>query len=227
LKRPCCFQIQSRQLPAQASWARLPTRRLDSDRDSTIRRDDQPWAEQRGIRILPAPSSARFRAALFRTRSRRSLGKSPTSTLPKRGHEVISRRELCTNVPGWQASRPTRRRAVGRAEPTCSEDARPGLAADRRESEDRRRRCGRARSSWHLSGDRRPFREQRCLVLDRDRVTHRRKSFGFLRPCPRRIGQRSGWIVARSPKGESGRLPAREFSRRICYSTIHGKLRLW
>ena len=105
--------------------------------------------------------------------------------------------------------------------------ARPGLAADRGESEDRRRRCGRARSSWHLSGDRRPFQEQRCLVLDGDRVTHRRKSFGFLRPCPRRIRQRSGWIVARSPKGDSGRLPARVFSRRICYCTIHGKLRLW
>lgn len=46
-------------------------------------------------------------------------------------------------------------------------------------------------------------------------------------PCPRRIGQRSGWIVPRRPKGDSGRLPAREFFRRICYSTIHWKLRLW
>lgn len=32
--------------------------------------------------------------------------------------EVISRREVRTNLPGRQASRPTRRNAVGRAEPT-------------------------------------------------------------------------------------------------------------
>ena len=148
-----------------------------------------------------------FPVRSFQTRSRRSLGQSPTSTLPKRGLDEIPRRACAHQRPrqAGQSRNPAKSRGPGGANL-------PGGCQPWTRSRPEGERGPKAQvraGTIKLAPFRRPASISGTDVSFWVMIVSRsgESLLIFSAPCPRRFEQRSNWIGARSPKGDSGRLP--------------------